>query len=223
MNDIIYNPQHPRTEGKRELAGMLIPVQIKTTLKKNAIGTVSDGDEVFVSNGALCIDPEMRCLTKFEHKAGTTQGNFVVSGIPKGIKGKGLRSERYLLYGNWANWMYKKRKLPDFEDINQYYDPGNLKKVIYLSTSGPYSIYDFRLAKLSHLTYREIILGEFPDPKEASKVVIAERLEDLADFLEETRKWGIRPIRLDNLKYNWKVLIESAYLKRMQQEKSAVQ
>ncbi|MCX6742008.1 MAG: hypothetical protein NTX24_02425 [Candidatus Pacearchaeota archaeon] len=216
MNDVPSDMKHTRTPGRRDLAGRLVRVQVLGAFRnENAAGVVADGDKVLVKYGGLTRDPRLVCLARFDSMAGTTRGNFVSSSVPH--YSRKLVPEKYILYGQWKRWMEKRERFPTFEEVNQYFDPGHFGWIIYLSeTLGPFAIYGDESRSLGHLSYGQIIRGEFPDPRKASRVVLAESMVHLDDFITEIKNHRLYPIKLDNLEENRRALRSETILRRIE-------
>jgi hypothetical protein len=221
MNETTCDSQSEGTEGKLDLAGRLMPVEITKTQYRNGRGRLMlpNCAQVFVTNGARILDPDGRCLVKFDSEPGTDQGNMVVSGFPKDTTPEGWEPGKYIFYGAWENWMKKEGFLPTLEEVNKYYDPGQAPWFLYLSKDcGPFAIYAHRPPRfLSGKNYERIMAEDLPDPKRASRLVIGDSPSMLRGFRQECKRQGIRAFKLDNLEYNWRALRTDADLSRREQ------
>ena len=95
-----------------------------------SIGIVN-GQEVKVNHAPT---PEGEsCLVRVNMRSTAQEvyGHFITSQIPAGFNGLGL--EQYALVALWEERMEKRLRYPTFDEINQYYHPGNLGQVYYFA------------------------------------------------------------------------------------------
>lgn len=97
-----------------------------------SIGLVQ-GQEVKVNHAPT---PEGEsCLVRINMRSIDKEvyGNFITSKISENFPEQGLGLEQYALVALWEQRMFKERRYPSFEEIKQYYRPGNLGQVYYFS------------------------------------------------------------------------------------------
>ena len=184
-----------------ELAGRLERVKVNDPGTFSAMGRLySDWREVSICNGNCVLGRD--CLARFENVPGTLHSSFVTSQIPHHFKG--LAPEQYILYGLWRNYMHKEGRYPTLDEINQYFDPGKACDVLFAKeeSSGFVSrvmITPRDIFNLETRSYRSIIPAKLPDPRRASRLVLANSRGELGQIIFAIKNAGIIPVEMENL------------------------
>jgi hypothetical protein len=147
------------------------------------------------------------CIVRFDlnQKKSDPFGNFITSDLSQH---NSLSSEDYLLLGLWEKDMNKKGQFPTLEEINQYYDPGEMPQAVYLS-KGHYRDSDRTYGRVA-ITCKEpfilttsvtgIIRGKLPDPRRKSRVILTETEEDIGKVTESARNLQLFAVRMERLR-----------------------
>lgn len=159
---------------------------------------------VFVSNGCNYVGSDILVKIDFSYR-GDPSGNFITDKIP--LYFDTLPVNEYILFGLWEKSMVKKDLIPSLAEINEYFDPGSMSKVLYVSGESDSEF--VRGATISSLFSEPIVFhydSEFRDtflkilssPKANSRSVIVESTEiynllrdsfvfDFPKYIEMTR------------------------------------
>lgn len=121
------------TDKINELLGSLVKAKIVARCSANsALGKYGD-ERLLVTNGADYVG--LDCLVKIDSNPKSLErgliGNFITSNIPSDFQDSSYLE--YVLTAFWEDRMKKRERYPAIDEINRYFDPGNLTQAFYVS------------------------------------------------------------------------------------------
>ncbi len=181
-----------------ELAGRIEKADIEQQIRSNlAVGLIHGYDtKVFVHYAPA----KSSCLIRvhFDFRD-TPVGSFITSDVPDNFQSLG--PQEYILLALWENRM-QERQYPTLNEINRYYDPGNMSNAAYIGPGTrenpgrkmitPTSIYSIGRGGLSN-----IVRTKLPDPMRASRVVIIETPQFMQNFKDAVEREGLVAIVME--------------------------
>lgn len=195
---------------RMQLSGRLEKVNIKLPYSNEcALGDLN-GTSVIVTNGSDYSEKDV--LVKFDiinnqkkispEMRDKIIGNFITSNVPSDFKG--LAPEEYVLCGLLKDRGHNKRYFPQLTEINDYFNPGNIRNIIYLKEHSTFHKGKAFLTRNGFFPQKGsisyLIRKKLPDPKEAARVVIAESESDLERVIQEIKKLGLKAIEMEPLR-----------------------
>jgi hypothetical protein len=153
-----------------------------------------------VNKGNKCLGSD--CLARFDLHLDEFQypmSNFITSRIPVGFTSLG--PEEYILVGQWTPQMFKQGRVPKFEEVHQYYNPGHMSYFFYLISGSNKKRGRIRVNQQSYSpqckSIPQIIRGALLDPLEHSRVVIAEDRAQLDDVIKAAQDQSLTAIEME--------------------------
>lgn len=186
------------------MRGRLEAVHIEDRIsEKCAVGRLGD-EKIFVTNGVDHVGKD--CIVKFDLLPDPAErvsiSNFITSIVPEGFSG--LAPSQYILVGKWEHRMEKYGGVPSLKEIDQYFNPGDVKDVYYLRDFMPYR--SGGLLKIDssgrfgrHATISAVIRKYMSDPDVYARVFISEE-NKLKNVLGRINEFGLVPILMEPLK-----------------------
>ena len=189
-------------EDRLSIDGRLEAVQLVGAINADVLRGILKGVSCYVYAPQNYVGKE--CLVRFSYKykdrKKVLSANFINSVIPKDFVG--LSNEGYILLGLWKEDMKKKSRLPDINEINEYYDPGNITFLYYLIKGSIYNRGRFRIWNDGDIeprkqTFSYIVRRGFFPNKRASRIVISESMDQLEALSNIAKENGIAPILME--------------------------
>lgn len=127
-------------------------------------------------------------------------GNFVTSQIPAEFLG--LSYSQYILFALWEERMKKEKRFPTIEEVNQYFDPGNIVHTYFLSQEhrkdrrNRVLIYH-RGYSASKISTKKMI--ETLTRRRRTRIIIAESEVLMRPIVDYVKNMGLVPITMEPL------------------------
>ena len=177
-----------------------------------SVGNVN-GHTVLVRNGRKGIPKEnqkysKKSLVKFDSYRKENRKfpavNFLTSYVPKNFEG--LSRENYVLLGEWEPRMSKVKEFPTIEEIQEYYNPGELILAYYIQEGSSNSYGRMLIIKesvnpIKGRTFGEIIqkgIRRQKGGKSAPLILVEDELE-LEKMIEKAFELEIYPVVMQAL------------------------
>lgn len=159
-----------------------------------------------------------KCLVRFclSQKGGKPIGNFITSNVPGDFLS--LDYDKYILLGIWEDRMRVIGEYPNLQDIDIYYDPGNMPIVVYIkNTDKKKSEKYFGAIITPNLNYfmgfranfNYLILNGVQNPHKTTllqnpdkgcRIIIARPSDRIGDLEQKIKDVGLVPIRMEPLR-----------------------
>ena len=126
---------------------------------------------------------------------------FITSQVPQEFHS--LAPPQYVLTGTWLPEMTSADSLPTLNEINQYYDPGDMPIVAYLkhgSTTRRGRRWITSRGAISKSDNFARLMRYLPDPHRASRVILAGSEEELERITKVILDYGLVPVRMEPLR-----------------------
>ncbi|MDO8655692.1 MAG: hypothetical protein Q7K45_00505 [Nanoarchaeota archaeon] len=126
-------------------------------------------------------------------------GNFITSHIPANFMSLGL--EEYALVALWEERMLKQRQYPTFDEIGNYYRPGNLGRVYYFAADNSKRrrvIINKEGVVFNGKSYQSVVRKYTPHG--AVCLLMTETASLLEDICGAFRERGLVPVVMEALK-----------------------
>ncbi len=186
------------------LEGRLEVVEFKKYINKNVIEAVLKGVPYFIHGPQNHSHLGSRFLVRFNYKKknkkNIVSASFVTSAVP--VDFQGLSNNDYILVGLWEDYMEKKGRVPNIQEVDKYYNPGDILFIYYLTINsifkkGRYKIWNNGRVEPTKQTFSYIVRrGFFCDPRH-NKVVISESMDQLQTLSKTSRENKIVPILME--------------------------
>jgi len=150
--------------------------------------------------------PNIETVLSADDKPYLPRGNFISSTIPFGLEKRlqeGLKPEEYVLYARWREKMLRSGIYPSLDDVNHYYDPGEIGQFAYIKGNDEteQKIVLINYWNLNEVERYSTVAEILPNPWERSRVMIAESKRRIKQLIRDIIEEGLVPIRLEELRH----------------------
>ena len=159
-----------------------------------------------------------KCLMRFglSQKGEKPIGNFITSNVPSDFLS--LDYDKYILIGIWEDRVRVIGEYPNLQDIDDYYDPGDMPVVVYIKNtdkkkSKKYlgaiitpnlnyfrefrSNFNYLILKGIQNPYKTTLLQ---NPNKGCRIIIAQPSDRIGDLEQKIKDIGLVPIRMEPLR-----------------------
>lgn len=125
--------------------------------------------------------------------------NLVTTQIPKLFKP--MYNFEYILCGMWEDDMQKEGEFPTLDEINRYYDPGDLKGCAFIG-HGPFEkaiVKPKGFYRVSKKSYSHILRKKMPDADRSTRAVLVRKQQKMDNLVEAVNQLGLTPVLMERL------------------------
>lgn len=188
-----------------DLRGRLERVHIKNIYPSSIEGGVFDNQPVLIRNAANYVGKE--CLVRFEDRIDPSHRLPISRFISKDTSQapnpfEGYAPDEYILYGLIDCSVRGSRKVLNYRDLIERFDPGSVNYFVFkssISCKEKYTISKKRIHPQKRLTFGQLIRKSMPNPNKSARVIIIEGSEDEKTLLEAINSSGLEAIKMDPL------------------------
>jgi hypothetical protein len=182
-----------------KITEQILPHVAKGYLANQYYKTHFGVDEVLVNQAQEYIGKSIIARFELDLTGETTIGNFIHYYFPKDFKGLG--NSEYILLARWYPGMQKGKGLPTLDDINTYYDPGDMPGAVFLdhqsnNKQGRYMITPKNEPFVITKSIGRLLEKYLPNDQLAARVIIATSDDQLAYVERSIREMGRVPIKM---------------------------
>jgi hypothetical protein len=178
-----------------DLRGRLEQVYINGVCGKGDAFAGFNGSNIRVHRGGSYVGQQ--CIIR--HRIKKPAWQFISRGSNPHVT-QGLAPNEYVLLGLWHK-KHASHVLPRLDEINLYYDPGEMPIVLYFQEHnskrrGRFEITRHKVTPIS-AGLKSGIRNSLPDPARASRVILAESPRDMDLLTEKIKELDLTPIHMD--------------------------